>query len=484
MTKPRLWGRRRGITRLNLAELTAGDYFVLIRHELLLFAATFFLIGALDELAVDVSYLWLRLTGRARTQRIDEIDWGGRPLLGRCAVFIPAWQEHQVIAATISHALAAWPQKGLRLYVGCYREDIATLIEAMRGARGDPRVRIVIHETAGPSCKADCLNRLYRALREDEAREGVDARMVVLHDAEDMVDPVALSLLDKALLHADFVQLPVLAMPQSASPLVAGHYVDEFAEAHAKTMVVRSALGKGIPGAGVGCAIARDWLRQLDTRRNGTGPFATGALTEDYELGLQSAALGARGVFLRVRTRDGRLIATRSHFPASMSAAIRQKARWIHGIAFQGWDRLGWHGSPAAVWMQLRDRRGPFAALLLALAYVLVVVSGIELALSHLGVWEGHPLSPGLKMLLWLNFAALGWRLAARAVFTAREFGPAQGVLALPRVIVSNTVAIVAARRALFAYVRSLAGAPALWDKTEHTSHPALAPAEMAKGSL
>ena len=68
-------------------------------------------------------------------------------------------------------------------------------------------------------------------------------------------------------------------------------------------------------------------------------------------------------------------------------------------------------------------------------------------------------------------------RLAARAVFTAREFGVVQGLLAIPRVIVSNTVAIVAARRALFAYARSLRGVQIAWDKTEHTSHPAFAEA-------
>ena len=38
-----------------LAELTAGDWLVLARHELFLFAATFFLVGALDEMAVDLS---------------------------------------------------------------------------------------------------------------------------------------------------------------------------------------------------------------------------------------------------------------------------------------------------------------------------------------------------------------------------------------------------------------------------------------------
>lgn len=460
---------------MSLAELTAGDWFVLARHELLLFAATFFLIGALDELAIDVTYAWLRLTGRVRTPRVDDAELRDRPLAGRCAVFVPAWQEHRVIAATVAHALAAWPQRELRLYVGCYRGDMATLAAAMAGCRGDARVRLVVHDTFGPSCKADCLNRLYRALQDDEAREGAPARMVVLHDAEDMVDPAALALLDAALEHADFVQLPVLALPHPASPLVSGHYTDEFAESHSKAMVVRSAFGKGIPGAGVGCAIARGWLARLDAQRGTGGPFATGALTEDYELGLHSAALGARGIFLRVRTNTGRLIATRAYFPTSMPTAIRQKARWINGIALQGWDRLGWRGSPAALWMQLRDRRGPLAALLLALAYLLVVGVGVEWALVHAGLRDAAPLSPAMETLLWLNVAALSWRLGARALFTAREFGPVQGLLAIPRVVVSNTVAIVAARRALFAYARSLRGERVAWDKTEHTSHPAFA---------
>lgn len=464
-----------------LADLTTGDWLVLVRHELLLFAATFFLIGALDEIALDLTYLWLRLSGRGRTPRIEEVGLLARPLGGRCAVFIPAWREHQVIGATTRHALSVWPQAEMRLYVGCYRNDPETLAAAMEGCGDDPRVRIVILDRAGPSCKADCLNRLYRALESDEAREGAAARMVVLHDAEDMVDPAALSLLDAAIANADFIQLPVMAMPQAGSPWVSGHYTDEFAEAHGKAMVVRGALGQGIPGAGVGCAIARQLLERLCTMRGGAGPFATGALTEDYELGLQIAALGARARFLRVRTVQGRLIATRSYFPSSMQAAIRQKTRWLHGIALQGWDRLGWRGSAVALWMQLRDRRGPLAALLLALAYGLLVISAIEWLLVRAGIWAGASLSPAMEALLAANFAALVWRLAARALFTTRDFGPAQGLLAVPRVVVSNTVAIVAARRALFAYVRSLRGARIAWDKTEHTSHPALAAASIDK---
>ncbi len=460
---------------MNSGAFSAAEWFALGRHELMLFAASLFLLGALDELAVDGAYLWLRLTGRARTSRIDERDVEGRALSHRCAVFIPAWGEAAVIADTVRHALAAWPQERLRLYVGCYANDPATAAAAHAGAGADPRVEVVVHDVPGPTCKADCLNRLYRAMARDEAGGAERVRMVVLHDAEDMVDPAALPLLDAAMAHADFVQLPVLAMPQPGSPFIAGHYSDEFAESHARTMVVRDALGQGIPGAGVGCAIARDWLDRLDARRDGEGPFATGALTEDYELGLQLAAMGARSRFLRVRTERGRLVATRSYFPHTLGAAIRQKTRWLHGIALQGWDRLGWRGSPSALWMQLRDRRGPLAAFLLALAYALIVIFLVEMVLAEAGILAIPPVSSGLRVLLFINAAALVWRLACRMLFTTREFGIGQGLLSIPRVAVSNTVAIVAARRAFFAYIRWLRGATIGWDKTEHFGHPSLA---------
>ncbi len=462
------------MTGLLGVDLTAGAWFLLLRHELVLFAASFFLIGALDEIAVDLTYLWLRLTGRASTPRIDEATLSATPLGSRCAVFIPAWQEDRVIGTTVSHALRVWPQEEMLLYVGCYPNDPDTVAAVRQGAAGDHRVRIVIHDADGPTSKPDCLNRLYRALTQDEMREGFTTRMVVLHDAEDMVDPAALSVLDRALERVDFAQLPVIALPQQRSRWIAGHYTDEFAEAHARTMVVRSTLGAGIPGAGVGCAVARAWLGMLDRRRDGAGPFAAGSLTEDYELGLDLAGMGARSRFVRLRTSDDRLIATRAYFPSDLKAAIRQKARWVHGIAFQGWDRLGWHGPPVALWMMLRDRRGPLAALLLALAYLLVVIAGFEYALAAAGLVTLAPLPPMLATLLWLNFAALVWRVAARSLFTAREFGWREGLLAVPRTVVSNTIAIIAGRRALAAYIRTLRGGRPIWEKTEHSDHPAL----------
>ncbi|WP_156494124.1 glycosyltransferase, partial [Erythrobacter sp. HI0028] len=74
-------------------------------------------------------------------------------------------------------------------YIGCYRNDAATIASVIAATRGDPRVRLVVHGKDGPTSKADCLNRLYDALEEDEQRTGGTARLIVLHDAEDMVDP-------------------------------------------------------------------------------------------------------------------------------------------------------------------------------------------------------------------------------------------------------------------------------------------------------
>lgn len=457
--------------------VAAGEWFMLLRHELVLFAASFFLIGALDEIAVDLTYVWLRASGRVKVSRIDAGALMARPLRGRCAVFLPAWQESRVIGATLSHALRVWPQGDMRLYVGCYPNDPETVAAIKLAVGDDPRVRVIIHQAEGPTSKPDCLNLLYRALVTDERTEGWAARMVVLHDAEDMVDPAALPLLDRALEEVDFAQLPVMALPQRRSRWIAGHYTDEFAEAHARTMVVRSALGAGIPGAGVGCAVARPWLDRLDRMRRGAGPFSAGSLTEDYELGLELADMGARSKFVRVRADDGRLVATRAYFPSTLESAIRQKSRWIHGIAFQGWDRLGWRGTTVALWMMLRDRRGPLAALLLALAYLLVAISALEYALVAVGLAAPAALPPGLAALLWINFAALLWRVAARSAFTWRDFGWVEGLLAIPRTVVSNAIAIVAGRRALAAYVRTLRGGRAIWDKTEHSNHPALATA-------
>jgi bacteriophage N4 adsorption protein B len=444
-------------------------------RELLAFAAFWFCLGLIDEFALDLFWLWLRLTGRAKTRRLRP-GYGKGPLTGPAAVLIPAFQESAVIATTIAHMLQTWPQPNLRIYVGCYANDVATLAAASEGAGHDPRVRLVIHGRHGPTTKADCLNRLYAALCADEARSGHRFSSVLLHDAEDMVHPAALEAIDTELTRFDFVQLPVRPELQATSRWIGGHYADEFAESHAKAMVVRDALGAALPAAGVGCGLSRAALARLAQNRAAdgqTGPFAPEALTEDYELGLELSRTGRGCRFLRLRDSDGALVATRSYFPGQLAPAVRQKTRWVHGIAFQGWERMGWSGRPVELWMALRDRRGPLTALVLAVAYLLLLVDGVLIAAEFAG-WQGaSPLSPAMRIMLVFSFFGFLWRAAMRGAFTAHEYGAAEGLRAVLRIPIGNIIAIMAGRRALVAYFRSLRTGQVAWDKTAHELHPA-----------
>ena len=450
---------------------------MLIERELLAFAAFWFCVGLLDELAVDFAWIGLKLSGKARTTRLP-VGYGAEPLSGATAILIPAFHESQVIGATIAHMLASWPQRELTDYVGCYRNDPATLAAAMIAARGDPRVRLVTLGVAGPTTKADCLNRLYRAMAADEARLALSYASVVLHDAEDMVHPCALQAIDSALMLRDFVQIPVRPEQQKHSRWIAGHYSDEFAETHAKGLVVRAALGGALPAAGVGCGFSRAALGDLAARRAAegeAGPFAPECLTKDYELGLVMSNEGRGSAFLRLRDDSGALVATRSYFPNTLDAAVRQKTRWVHGIAFQGWDRMGWSLHPVDIWMALRDRRGPLTALVLAAAYLLLALDVVLLALHAMGKVDVLPLSQPLRLMLLASFAGFVWRTASRALFTTREYGWREGVLSILRIPVANVIAIMAGRRALAAYFRSLQDGVVVWDKTTHEAHPALA---------
>ncbi len=435
--------------------------------ELSLFAAIDFLVFALDDLIVDVIYftrsLWRSLTVYSRFPRAFGDRLAAPRTPGRFAVFIPAWDEAAVIAPMLRATLDRFEHDDYRLYVGHYRNDPAT--DAAIAAVDDPRIRPVRVDADGPTSKADCLNHLYSALKDDEAAGDSRARAIVLHDAEDLVHPLELKLFDHLVDRAAVVQLPVLPLLDPASRWIAGHYADEFAEAHIKQLVVREAVGAAIPMAGVGCAIERGALDRL-AMRNAGKPFAAASLTEDYEMGLRLGALGYRTLFVRLPAAPGShaVVASRGHFPSDLGAAVRQKARWLNGIALSGWERLGWRGGLGERWFRLRDRRGPLAALLIVAGY-LAFFLWLQLVIAHaLGAPVGFTPSPLLGGLLKINAILLAWRMLMRFAFTAHAYGVVEGLRAIPRSVVGNLVAVLAARRALDFHARR----DRRWEKTDH----------------
>ncbi|HEX8224456.1 MAG TPA: hypothetical protein VF605_11630 [Allosphingosinicella sp.] len=95
-----------------------------IMREAALFAATGFLILGLSDLAVDLTWIALRLRALGRRRpSIDELPPPGRP--GLLAIFVPAWDEAAVIAPMLRAAAAAWGDGDWRIYVGTYPNDPA-----------------------------------------------------------------------------------------------------------------------------------------------------------------------------------------------------------------------------------------------------------------------------------------------------------------------------------------------------------------------
>jgi adsorption protein B len=447
---------------------------VAVHHEILLFAAVGLAIGGLDDLLIDIFYFgrkaWRDIVIYARHQRMTgpELPHSRRP--GKIAVFVPAWQESNVIAAMLNHARDSWGEARYRIFVGVYPNDDATIDAVADVACDATWLTLCINDRAGPTTKADCLNLLWRAMRAEEEQGDFRYKAILLHDAEDVVHADEIRLFDFMIDRFDLVQLPVLPLRGRGGwwrRAIADHYGDEFAESHGKLLSVREALGASVPSAGVACAFERDMLAALASDE-ATGPFDPGSLTEDYEAGLRIRDMGGRSAFVRMRDAYGNIIATREFFPDSIDAAVRQKARWTIGIALAGWDRLGWRGGPAEFWMRLRDRRAVLAALVLFAAYLTLLLWATLALLALVMPFPARPLSPALTGLLWFNLFLMLWRMAMRFLFVTRAYGLRAGLGAVPRTLIANYIGILAARRAIFLYLRSLAGQPLRWDKTQH----------------
>ena len=439
-----------------------------IASELALFAAVGFLLFAADDLVVDLIYfgrrLWRSATVYTRYPRAfaNSLPAPARP--GRMAIFIPAWDESAVIADMLCSTLKRWGDADFRVFVGHYANDSMT--EAAIARVNDPRIEPVLVEDNGPTTKADCLNHLYDALLAVECREHWTAKAVVLHDAEDLVHPLEIQLFDVMIEKAALVQLPVIPLLDPGSRWIGGHYCDEFAESHGKELVVREAVGASIPLAGVGCAIARDSLARLAADNHGR-PFAAHCMTEDYELGLRVGAFADKTMFVRIPAIPGNrsLVSSRGHFPGTLDAAVRQKARWIGGIALAGWERLGWRGGIGERWMRMRDRRGPLAALLLVAGYGAILLWLQLWIAGKLGAPVALAVPPALTVLLKINAVLLAWRIVMRASFVTATYGLGQGLLSVPRMLIGNLIAMLAVKRAIALHA---AGGPPRWDKTTH----------------
>ena len=459
---------------------------------LALILAWLLLILGLDDLLIDVVYwtrtLWRRLSIYQRNRRADEerlFEVPEKPL----AIMIPAWREVGVVGNMAQLAASTIDYENYQIFVGTYPNDPETQAEVDAVCLRFNNVHKVVCARPGPTSKADCLNNIIDAIQRFEQSASMKFAGFVLHDSEDVISPLELRLFNYLLPRKDLIQVPVYPFPPRWYEFTAGHYIDEFAEHHAKDMVIREALLGQVPSAGVGTCFSRRAISALLQDSDGIA-FDVQSLTEDYEIGMRLANKGMSGIFARYLVRDpryaitreygfgasprnGNVICVREHFPRRFSHAVRQKSRWIIGIVFQSLRDIGWSRRPLMNYFLWRDRRGGVANLIGLLVNLILIVVLAMWAISswYPQAWQFPSLlegSPVLSTLLLLNGLLLLNRLLQRFYFVTLYYGVWQGLLSAPRMVWSNIINFAANLRALMQVLREGDPRRVAWDKTDH----------------
>lgn len=456
--------------------------------------AVIILISSIDDLIIDAWY-WVRegvrtFTVRRRYSPLRPADIRNRPEQPM-AIMIPAWLEYDVIAPMLENMVATLDYHRYYIFVGTYVNDAKTIAEVERMRRRYRQLIRVEVPHHGPTCKADCLNWVIQAIFLHQKVNNVTFAGIVLHDSEDVLHPLELRFFNYLLPRMDLIQLPVTSLEREWYDLVAGTYMDEFAEWHAKDLVVRESLAGTVPSAGVGTCFSQRAIAVLAAETNNQ-PFNTDSLTEDYDIGARLAKYSMKAIFCRFpveyvvkRTKwfgfGGKKeihltmpMCVREYFPDTIRTAYRQKARWTLGIGLQGWQQIGWTGSLPNRYLLFRDRKGIITSFVSILAYLIALhLIGFYVA-SLLGWFQWRypsifSTSGWLNTVLYLNLVALCLRVVQRVYFVTRLYGWEHGLLSVPRMIIANFVNFLAASRAWRMFLSHLVlGTPVVWDKTMH----------------
>ncbi len=263
------------------------------------------------------------------------------------AVTIAAWHESNVIGDVLVNFLNTtdYPKSMYHIFVGVYPNDPETIEAVQEVSRNFPNVHAIINDIDGPTTKAQNINCVIRRIREYEKEHNVRFASLTVHDSEDVVHTYELlstNYLIKKHAALQFPVFPIVKMPKFSnffSQLTTATYADEFAENHYIALVERRNVGAFVPCAGTGFTLSRRLIESY----NGEDILPTDSLTEDYLLSLTLYKKGIKLHYVLNKLprvlKSGKIktdfITTRSLFPATFKAAIRQKTRWTYGIAMQ-----------------------------------------------------------------------------------------------------------------------------------------------------
>lgn len=476
-----------------------ADFFayVMLGFKALLFVvACVFLVSGFDELIVDVIYfvrtLYRRLFVWSRFKHITEEELLNIPEQP-VAIMIPAWNESAIIFHMVHNTITTLNYSNFHVFIGTYPNDLETQREVARMREIHDNVHCIVCRDPGPTSKADCLNWVYMGIRDFEKEHGMEFPVFVMEDAEDIVHPLSMKLFNYLIPRKNMVQLPVVPFePQRWYHFTRAHYMDEFAENHYKNMVIREVFHRGIPCAGVGCGFSRHALEVLASDNDQQLVFKLGSLTEDYELGMRLRAAGVeKAIFVKLpitrtttkkswltgrnaQVEKKELVSVRNVFPAEFGAAVRQKSRWIAGIALQGWENLGWKGDLLTKYVLFKDRKALLTSQVNMLGYLVIMFMLAYYAVIALFPDAYHyPALVDEGTLLWDIIIITTWflilRLLVRMYCVYQYYDLKRALVAVPNFVWGNFVNFFATNRAIFMFSRYLLTGK--WIKWDHTRH-------------
>jgi hypothetical protein len=200
--------------------------------------------------------------------------------------------------------------------------------------------------------------------------------------------------------------------------------------------------------------------------------FNDSNLTEDYELGLRFYKLGFKTAFINMTTNSKDVmarIATSEYFPNTFWGAVKQRSRWIAGIAFQNWKIHKWKGSLKTKYFLFRDRKSLISAIGILLSNIVFAYFVVYLASITFNFQFTIPLIEKGAVLWYLmlgTFFFMVSRLIHRFAFTYNWYGLRYAIFSIVRLPFDNIINIFATARAFKVYQTNKK--KVVWDSTDH----------------
>ena len=422
--------------------------------------AWWILLNGIDDIFVDLLGLHAFAKRRAQLREKRRLI-AQRSAQKRVAIVVPCWHEHAVIGRMIQQNIERIRYSSYDIFIGVYPNDHLTIAVVEELVQRYPNVHSAMCPNDGPTSKADCLNAVWQEILTFERDGNARFEVVLTHDAEDVIHPDSLSWISEYTDAYGMVQVPVLPLATPFTKWTHGVYCDEFVEYQTRDMPARDAMRSFIPSCGVGTGLRRDAVELLAAEQGYV--FEPGCLTEDYENGYRLRLRDVRQIFLPLHLEG---MATRELFPMTFKLAVKQRTRWVTGIALQTAARHGWRGTLRIKYWLWRDRKGLINSPAGALANLLTVYLTIRVLLGL------EPQSVSLlddSVLLSATATLTAHRVLYRMYCAHRIYGWFFAAWTPVRMVYANIINSLAAVRAVKQFaIATLGGKQLVWAKTSH----------------